>query len=78
MAQIDVKNFERLIKQKNQLHDKVYATYSTFNFKCEHYLQIDTYGRADRENPGKLSQSIQLDRESALVLFELLKKEFDF
>ena len=30
MAQIDINNFEKLNKQRNTLHDKVYATYSTF------------------------------------------------
>lgn len=78
MAQIDVNNFEKLDKQKIFLHDKVYATYSTFDSLGKHYLQIDTYGRSDREIPGKISQSFQLDEETAKVLYILLKEEFKF
>lgn len=77
MAQIDVENFDRLDKQRNILHDKVYATYTTFDSSNKHYLQIDTYGRSNRNCPGKISQSIQLDKNSAILLYNLLKKEFD-
>jgi hypothetical protein len=41
------------------------------------FIQIDTYGREDREIPGKKSQTIQLDREGALALFAILKREFN-
>ncbi len=78
MAQIDIKTIERLDKDRNTIHEKVYTTYSTFDNYGKHYVQIDTYGRSDREQPGKISQSIQLDEESAKYLFELLKTEFGF
>ena len=41
-------------------------------------LQIDTTGSDERQNPGKQSQTIQLSRESARELFELLSREFKF
>lgn len=40
----------------------------------ERYVQIDTYGKNDREIPGKESQSIQFDEERTKVLVDLLKK----
>jgi hypothetical protein len=40
-------------------------------------LQIDTYGRETREMPGKKSQTIQLDRDGATALFNILKQEFN-
>lgn len=40
-------------------------------------MQIDTYGKSDRTIPEKISQSIQLDRESAKFLVKLLVNEFD-
>ena len=43
----------------------------------EHYVQIDTYGKSGRDLPGKISQSIQLDFETAKFVYDLLKKEFD-
>ena len=41
-------------------------------------VQIDTNGSADRANPGKQSQTIQLGREAARELFEILKRTYDF
>lgn len=39
-------------------------------------MQIDMYGRETRENPGKASQVIQFDKETAQFMVELLKREF--
>ena len=78
MAQIDLTTIEKLYKDRNTIHEKVYATYSTFDNCGKHYVQIDTYGRSDREQPGKISQSIQLDERSARFLFDLLKSEYKF
>lgn len=78
MAQIDVKTIERIHKTRNTVQDKVYTTYTTFDSYGKHYVQIDTYGRSDREIPGKISQTIQLDETSAKYLFDLLKKEYNF
>ena len=77
MAQIDVAKIEKLGKDRNTIHEKVYTTFSSFDMSGEHYFQIDMYGRSDRELPGKISQSIQFDRETASYLIDLLKKEFD-
>ena len=78
MARLDIERIERLPKDRNMIHEKVYTTYSTFNSCGKHYVQIDTYGRGDREQPGKISQSIQLDEKSAKFLFDLLKAEYKF
>ena len=78
MAQIDINKIEKLSKDRNTIHEKVYTTYSSFDSDGSHYVQIDTYGRSDRESPGKISQSIQLDKESAEYIFNLLKIEFGF
>ena len=77
MAQIDIRTIERLNKERNTIHEKVYATYSTFDSYGEHYVQLDTYGCSDREQPGQISQSIQFDRETASYFVDLLKREFD-
>ena len=78
MAQIDITTIEKLHKDRNTVHEKVYTTYSTFDNYGKDYVQIDTYGRSDREQPGKISQSIQLDEKSAKFLFDLLKSEYKF
>jgi hypothetical protein len=41
-------------------------------------VQIDTNGSADRANPGKQSQTIQLGREASRELFDILKRTYDF
>ncbi len=77
MAQINLENIKKIDKNRNSIHDKVYTTYTIFEEKGDKYIQFDTYGRIDRENPEKISQSIQLDQETARFLVNLLVKEFD-
>lgn len=76
MAQIDIRNLTKVDKERNTVHDQVYATYTVFDNNGEKYLQIDTYGKAARENPEKISQSFQFNREVASALANLLIEEF--
>ena len=78
MAQIDIETIIHINKERNSLHAKVFTTYTSFEQDGKKYFQLDTYGRADREMPEKISQSIQFDEESARLLINLLVKEFDF
>ena len=77
MALLKKENIEKIEKIRNTVHQSVQATYTTFDKSGEKYFQIDTYGSSDRKMPEKISQSIQMDREMAIFLIELLKKEFD-
>ena len=78
MARINLDTIRKNDKDRNTVHTPVAATYTVFDtVDGEHYVQIDTYGKNDREIPGKVCQSIQFDKESAKFLVELLKKEFD-
>lgn len=78
MAQLDLNNIEKLEKARNTVHDKVYTTYTCFEQYGDKYVQIDTYGKSDRDMPGKISQSVQFNKETAKFLVELLIKEFEF
>ena len=40
------------------------------------YAQFDSYGRSTRDKPGKVSQSIQVDRAGAQQIYDLLKAAF--
>ncbi|MHC2000390.1 methionyl-tRNA formyltransferase [Methylobacterium sp. CM6241] len=73
-----IRNFERKEMERVSLHDEIEATYSVFERDGRVLLQIDSYGRADREMPGKKSQTIQLDRDGARALFNIIKREFSF
>ena len=77
MAQIDIRHIKRIEKNTNYIHDRVNATYTVFEKDGKKYLQIDTYGRIERENPEKISQSIQLDKETARFLTDLIETEFE-
>lgn len=39
-------------------------------------LHLSTFGSADRESPPKSSQSLQLDRTTALALIEVIRSAF--
>jgi hypothetical protein len=43
-------------------HDEVEAIVRLVDCGREKLIQIDTYGRPGREKPGKLSQTIRLDK----------------
>ena len=77
MARMDIEHINCVEKERNTVHEKVYTTYTAFTNNGRRYVQFDTYGRADRENPGKISQSFQIDQETAEYLIGILKTEFD-
>ena len=77
MAQISLDSIKKIEKNRNTIHEKVHTTYTAFEMNGEKFVQIDTYGRIDRENPEKISQSFQLDRATARFIVNLLCSEFD-
>lgn len=77
MARINILNMKKVEKVKNYVHEEVEATYSVFEKDGTKYIQIDTYGREERLLPGKVSQVIQLDKENAQELINLLIKVFN-
>lgn len=77
MAQINLESIKKIEKYRNTVHDKVHTTYTVFEMNGKKYVQFDMYGRIVRENPEKISQTIQLDKETARYLVNILCKEFD-
>lgn len=73
-----ISSFERRELQRNSLHHGISASYSVFERDGKSIVQIDTHGRTDREIPGKVSQTIQLDENSARELVKILKSAFRF
>ncbi|WP_421730645.1 hypothetical protein [Brevundimonas sp.] len=57
---------------------QVTGFYGVFENDGRKFIQIDTLGSSDRQMPGKLSQTIQLDQTSAHQLWRLLGTHFDF
>jgi hypothetical protein len=71
-----VEKFKKAVRQRNSVHKPVHAEVHDFEIDGRKYLQIDTYGKVDREIPGKISQSFQFDREAAVLLKKLLESTF--
>jgi predicted RNase H-like HicB family nuclease len=68
-----IKAFEEKRRDRQSIHDAIDATYSVFERGGRAFVQIDTYGRAEREVSGKVSQSLQFDEKSARELFDILR-----
>jgi hypothetical protein len=73
-----IKSFEEKKMDRNSIHDAIKATYTTFERDGRRFIQIDSYGRAEREIPNKKSQSIQLDEKAARQVFDILRDHFRF
>ena len=76
MARIIIAGMKQIEKDRNSVHEIVPASYSVFDTGDNQFIQIDTYGRASRDMPEKISQSIQLDKENALRLAKLILQTF--
>jgi hypothetical protein len=63
-------------KDRNSVHEPVDCTFTVFEKGNRRYLQLDTYGSVERQIRDKVSQSIQLDAESAAALRTLLDRVF--
>ena len=73
-----IKKLQSKEPSRVSVHKPIEATYFVADANDERVLQIDTYGSSDRKIPGKTSQSVQFDEESARELFEILRREFKF
>jgi hypothetical protein len=71
-----VRRLRRIQPGRNGVHDEVECDYFVFREGGETYLQLDTYARGDRDRSGGVKQKIQLNRESALQLRQLLEEHF--
>ncbi|RLQ89567.1 methionyl-tRNA formyltransferase [Notoacmeibacter ruber] len=63
--------------ERISLHDPIEAIYYLHEKDGRKLFQLNTMGRDSREIPGKVSQSIQLDQESAEQLVLILQRHFN-
>lgn len=73
-----IRKLEQKHMDRNSIHEEIEASYTVFERDGRTFLQIDSYGRTDREIPGKKSQTIQLDEVGAAQLYSILKSSFGF
>lgn len=76
MALLQIDHFSKVTKDRSHIHEPADATFSIIYEGDRKLFQIDTYGSADRKVKGKASQSIQMDKEVAQKIVEILKTEF--
>ena len=55
---------------------QVGCEWKVFDHLGVRYLQLDTFGSHHRENPGRQSQTIQLDRDNAAQLAVIIAQAF--
>lgn len=72
-----VKNITR-ISRNSRIQAEADCSYNTFTQAGQKYLVLSTYGSKDREYKGTVSQTLQLDRESAKQLYDIIKAEYRF
>jgi hypothetical protein len=71
-----IKHFDSVPSDSQRVHGPVTCGYRTFTADGRRILQLDTYGSADRMIPGKISQSLQLDADSARELLKIIEGAF--
>ena len=72
-----VRKLDPIQLERDSKHSEVDCTYAIVeDDKGDKYLQIDTYGSATRQIPGKKSQSISFSQEAIKQLKEILEKYF--
>ncbi len=76
MARIDVKRFSESKNKNQRVHNLISGEYSIVHHGDEKLLQIDTFGSDDRQIKGKISQSIQLDKEVLEKLVSIYMAKF--
>ena len=69
-----VGEFQHVKSDRNGVHKPVLCGWRTFDADGQRILQLDTYGSDDRQIPNKVSQSLQLNRESAAILLDLIRR----
>ena len=72
-----VSSFEEITAPRNQVHrTEVRCGYTTIESEGKRYLQLETYGSDERQIPGKVSQTLQIDAGAAAELLRLIGKTF--
>ncbi|OMD42663.1 hypothetical protein [Paenibacillus odorifer] len=64
------------ITRNSRLQIEAESTYNILIQNGKKFIQINTYGSKERVHTNVVSQTIQLDEQSARQLFEIIKSEF--
>jgi hypothetical protein len=71
-----IKEFRSVTSDVQRVHGPVTCGHRIFTVDGQRILQLDTYGSTERQIPDKISQSLQLDADSARELLAIIKNAF--
>ncbi len=72
-----ITNLEKISTDRARIHGPVDCTYTIFTSdNGQKIIQLNTFGSAGRENPGKQSQTIQLSESAVRQLMNICVREF--
>jgi len=71
-----VSSLEHVRKERQIVHGATRCLVSVFEVNGNWFIQLDTYGSDSREQPGKVSQSVQFDKRAAAQLLKLIRDTF--
>ena len=71
-----VTKFDQVVKDRVGQPKRTECGYCAVEVGGERYLLLESYGSAERRVPGKVSQSLHLDRARAAELKQILEREF--
>ncbi len=64
------------ISRNSRLQSEAEATYNVVVQNGKKYIQINTYGSKERVHTNSVSQTLQLDEQTAKQLLEIIKSEY--
>jgi hypothetical protein len=72
-----ISTFTPITTRRTRVHrTRVECGYATVEVAGQRYLQLETYGSDERQIPGKVSQTLQLDADVAAELLRVLARTF--
>lgn len=71
-----IARFEERPLDPRRVHEQVVCGYRATDIGGRRILQLETYGSENRQIPGKISQSLQLDEAAAGELKRILDRAF--
>ena len=71
-----IERFEERPLEPRRVHEPVVCGYAVRDIDGRRIVQLETYGSKNRAMPDKVSQTIQLDAESAMALSRILERAF--
>jgi hypothetical protein len=71
-----VVSFREVVKDRVGRAKTTECGFAMVSLEGTAYLLIESYGATDRDKPGKISQSLHLDRQRAEELKQLLERSF--